>query len=406
MATLHSCPLRNVLMTDKKTDVLIIGGGAAGLMCAITAGERGRDVILLEHNEKVAGKILISGGGRCNFTNLDVSPIHYQSENPHFCRSALSRFTPADFIARVEQHGIAYHEKTLGQLFCDERATLIIDMLLKACRDAGVEILTSCTVKEVSKHNGFEVLTSMGTFTAESLVIATGGLSIPKMGATDFGYSVATQFGHSLVTPQPALAPFTLSKQDKERLDGLSGVSARVTVTCGKHRFTESMLFTHRGLSGPAMLQINSYWRHGNSLEINLLPEQNISEMIMDWKTSQPKASVKKLLLEHLPKRLVYTLLDEALLEKNMNQLSQPMMKELDAVLHHWNIIPAGDEGYAKAEVTRGGVNTNELSSKTMESTLVPGLYFIGEVVDVTGWLGGFNFQWAWASGYCAGLYA
>ncbi len=391
---------------DAPIDVVVIGAGAAGLMCAITAGERGRSVLLIEHSAKVGNKILISGGGRCNFTNLDVGASNYQSENPHFAKSALSRFTPQDFIDRVERKGIAYHEKTLGQLFCDDRAHQIVNLLLDDARDAGVEIWTKCSVTHIEKSDHFTLSTELGEVQAHSLVIATGGLSIPQMGSTSFGYDVAKQFGHTLTPCAPALAPFTLTPTDRETYTTLSGISTPVAVSCNGQTFREALLFTHRGLSGPAMLQINSYWRPGQSIEIDLLPEHTLSTLIAEWKPEQPKAQIRTLLSHHLPKRLVRLWIENSEYDKAINQVTPSDIEALSALFHHWILKPAGDEGYAKAEVTRGGVNTNELSSKTLESNTTAGLYFVGEVVDVTGWLGGFNFQWAWASGYCAGQYA
>ncbi len=379
-------------------DAIIIGGGASGLMCAVAAGRRGRRVLL-------GKKILISGGGRCNFTNLNVSAENYLSENPHFCKSALSRFTPADFIALVEKHGIRYHEKTAGQLFCDGSAREIVDMLLAECRAAGVDIRTRSTVNAIRKNNQFSVETTRGTFRAASLVIATGGLSIPKMGATDFGLRVAKQFGLKIVPPAPGLVGLRLGGAARRALGGLSGISVPAEVSCGGQSFRDAVLFTHRGLSGPAILQISNYWQRGQTVTINLLPDVDLAEAISGWQKSHPKATLKTRLNEWLPKRLVRHRLAPPLDAKPVNQLLPQEIAAVARAFQAWEIFPVGTEGFKKAEVTRGGVDTAELSSKTFEAKRVRGLFFIGETVDVTGWLGGYNFQWAWASGWCAGQF-
>jgi predicted Rossmann fold flavoprotein len=383
----------------RQFDVIILGAGAAGLMCAIEAGKRGRRVAVLERAERTGKKILISGGGRCNFTNLHCLPENFLSANPHFVRSALARYTPADFIALVEKHGIAYHEKTLGQLFCDGSAQQIVAMLEDECRSAGVQISTHIKVEQIRRDNGFVLRAGEKEFQAESLVVATGGLSIPKMGATSFGYDLAQQFELKIVEPRPALVPFTLAANDCRQLCDLAGVSAEVIASCDGASFREKMLITHRGLSGPAILQVSSYWKPGSPITLNLAPERELTGALRDPKTRRDLAAVRNALRAALPARLSDRWLD---LHPPAG-FSNHALDELERFAHNWKITPAGTEGYAKAEVTAGGVDTNELSAKTMESRKVPGLYFIGEVVDVTGHLGGFNFQWAWASGYCAG---
>ncbi|HEU4414922.1 MAG TPA: NAD(P)/FAD-dependent oxidoreductase [Candidatus Angelobacter sp.] len=380
-------------------DVIILGGGAAGLMCAMEAGRRGRRVAVLERAERIGKKILISGGGRCNFTNLHCRPENFISSNPHFAKSALARYTPADFIALVEKHGIAYHEKTLGQLFCDGSAQQIVSMLEQECRAAGVEALTNISINGVERGGNFAVRVGEQKFCAEALVVATGGLSIPKMGATSFGYDLAAQFGIRIVEPRPALVPFTFNDQDGRTFSDLAGVSAEVVASIGAQSFREKMLITHRGLSGPAVLQISSYWKPGASVAIDLAPDQLLTAAMRDPKLPRTLAAATAALRGALPRRLA-----DRWLELHPPQgWSNQALEDFERNLHRWQIIPAGTEGYAKAEVTAGGVDTNELSARTMESRKVPGLYFIGEVVDVTGHLGGFNFQWAWASGFCAG---
>jgi predicted Rossmann fold flavoprotein len=390
-------------------DVVVIGGGAAGLFCAIVAGQRGRKVVVLEHAERIGKKIAISGGGRCNFTNLHTSAENFISANPHFAKSALARYTPADFVALVEKHGIAYHEKKLGQLFCDGSSQQIIEMLLAEARDAGVEIRCDAMVRKVDiapsvpdeAPRKFLIETGPETLRCESLVIATGGLSIAPLGATDFGYRLARQFDLSIVEPWPALVPFTLSHETLRQLAPLSGISLPSIVTCNSSEFRENILITHRGLSGPAILQASSYWRPGLSITINLLPDHDALQILREHQNND--ITLANLLSQFLPRRF-------ALAWCALNFPSQPLkrytprsLSDIAQKLNHWEIVPTGTEGYRKAEVTAGGVSTAELSSQTMAAKRVSGLYFIGEVVDVTGQLGGFNFQWAWASGYAAG---
>ena len=389
-------------MSNNLPDI-IIGAGAAGLMCAIEADKRGRKVLVIEHAEKVGKKILISGGGRCNFTNIYAKPENFLSNNPHFCKSALARFTPQDFISLVNKHKIKYHEKKLGQLFCDGSSKEIIDMLLKECKDAGVEILVNCKVSKINKNNNFTVKTNLGEFTSDSLVIATGGVSIPKMGATDFGYKIAKQFGLRLTEIWPGLVPLTWNKKELKLFADLSGVSVDSIVSYNKVSFRENILFTHIGLSGPAILQISSYWNKGEPLTINLLPDKNISDELLANISS--RMQLDNFLSMCLPKRFAEKWCEIFFPSKPVNQLKEKDIVFIAKQLHGWQVIPSGTEGFEKAEVTCGGIDTNELSSKTMESKKVKGLYFIGEVVDVTGWLGGYNFQWAWASGYAAGQY-
>jgi hypothetical protein len=384
-------------------DTIIIGAGAAGLMCAIEAGKRGRRVALLDHADEIGKKILISGGGRCNFTNLHCTAEDFISSNLHFAKSALARYSAADFIALVEQHHIPYHEKTLGQLFCDRSARDITNMLAAECASAGVQIILDCSVSEVRRSDEFIIETSRGEFRAPSLVIATGGLSIPKMGATDFGYLIARQFGLRIQECRPALAPFTLSEPDRRRYCDLAGVATEAIVSTGKRRFQEKLLITHRGLSGPVILQISSYWPRGEEISIDLLPGIDFLAALLDRKQDADGALVRHVLSEFLPNRLAERWCELLGEERALNHISDRDLERISEGLHHWKLKPSGTEGYEKAEVTAGGVHTDELSSKTMESRKVPGLFFIGEVVDVTGHLGGFNFQWAWSSGYCAG---
>jgi predicted Rossmann fold flavoprotein len=381
-------------------DVIVLGGGAAGLMCAIEAGKRGRRVAVLERASRIGKKILISGGGRCNFTNLHCRPENFVSANPHFAKSALAAYTPADFIALVEKHGIAYHEKTLGQLFCDGSAQQIVTMLESECRNVGVRILTGIDVRSVERENGFIVAAVENEFRAASLVVATGGLSIPKMGATSFGYELARQFGMKINETRPALVPLIFNAQDREHYSDLTGLSAEVIVATGRQSFREKMLFTHRGLSGPAILQISSYWKHATSITIDLAPGHDLTAPIRNSNGARrDPPTLKGALRTVLPQRLADRWFDL----HPPAAWSNHALAEWERLTHNWAVIPENTDGYDKAEVTAGGVDTNELSAKTMESRKVPGLYFIGEVVDVTGWLGGFNFQWAWASGFCAG---
>lgn len=387
-------------------DVIIIGAGAAGLMCAIEAGKRGRKTLLLDHARAVGEKIRISGGGRCNFTNIHTSPANYLSANPRFCVSALRRYTPRDFIALIEKHRIPYHEKTLGQLFCDGSAQAVIAMLSAECRAANVEIAVATTVNAISRNGtGFTAVTNRGAFSAEALVIATGGPSIPKMGATGFGYDVARQFGLKVLTPRPALVPLTFSGDVLERCKSLAGVAVDAVVRTGKTAFAEALLFTHRGLSGPAILQISSYWREGEAIAIDLAPESDLFALLKEARASQPKQDLVTPLARILPKRLAQNLSEQAGVGGALADLSNAKLAEVAAIVNDWRLVPSGTEGFRTAEVTRGGVDTGALSSKTFECTTVPGLYFIGEVVDVTGHLGGYNFQWAWASGHAAGQY-
>jgi len=392
--------------TPLSYDAIIIGAGAAGLMCAIEAGKRGRRVLLLDHAQAVGEKIRISGGGRCNFTNIHTTPANYLSQNPHFCVSALSRYTPSDFIALIEKHGIAYHEKTLGQLFCDGSSKQIIRMLLDECEQAGVEIRLQSAVQQIAKQeSGFAVtLTTGAPLHAHGLVIATGGPSIPKMGATGWGYNVAKQFGLKVIEPRPALVPFTLDEALLERVKPLAGIAVDAIASCNGTQFREGMLFTHRGLSGPSILQISSYWREGDSVTLNLLPDQStLLEWLKQQRELHPKQDAATSLAQHFPKKLAHALCDSVGLPGKFAEYGNKGLEALCARIQQWRITPSGTEGYRTAEVTLGGVHTDALSSKTMEANDVPGLYFIGEVVDVTGHLGGFNFQWAWASGYAAG---
>lgn len=401
-----------------KTDVIIIGSGAAGMMCAIQAGQRGRSVVLLEHSKKLAEKIRISGGGRCNFTNINTKPGNFISANPDFCRSALARYTPQDFIALLQKHNIGYHEKTLGQLFCDDESEAVIAMLRGECEASGVKRFMNCEAGEINysptpedgqqkqEQHRFHVSTSRGEFNSESLVIATGGLSIPKIGATPFGYHVAEQFGIPITKLKPGLVPLTFPPDDWKPYADLTGVSLDTIVSFGKQSFRENLLVTHRGLSGPAILQISSYWQHGQPLHINLLPDCDMLALLTEQKAS------KKLLSNYLvlwfPKSFSEVWCAQLtghnkIGNKPLNQYNDKERKQIAAHLHDWQVIPSGTVGYSKAEVTCGGIDTRALSSKTMECIAVPGLYFIGEVVDVTGQLGGYNFQWAWASGYATG---
>ena len=391
-------------MAEERTvDVVILGAGAAGLMCAIEAGKRGRRVVVLERAEKPGKKILISGGGRCNFTNIHCRAENFLSRNPHFARSALARYTPQDFIALVEKHGIAYHEKTLGQLFCDQSAQEILSMLLKECGDAGVHLATNVEVTgiehERQSSQRFAVLTSVGEFRGSAVVVATGGISIPKIGATPFGYEVAKRFGIGIVPIRPGLVPLLLDESDRRRYCDLAGVSTEIVAKCGRTEFREKMLITHRGLSGPAILQISSYWEDGRPIRVDLAPEQDVTAAMRTSSTNRNLQAAKSAFRAFLPHRLA----DRWVELHQPTRWNNAGLEQLERETHAWTITPAGTEGFEKAEVTAGGVDTDELSAKSMEAKKVPGLYFIGEVVDVTGWLGGYNFQWAWASGVAAG---
>jgi hypothetical protein len=385
-------------------DVVIVGAGAAGLMCAMTAGNRGRRVLLLEHNDQAGAKILISGGGRCNFTNLEIAPERFVSANPHFCKSALSRYTQHDFIALVERHRIAYHEKTRGQLFCDGSAREILAMLLAECDAAGVDLRTAHSVTQVSRADRFRIETDRGSFAAPALVLATGGLSIPKMGATGFAYEMARRFDLAIIEPRPGLVPLKVAGETLELCRTLTGVSVDAVVACGRVSFRENILFTHRGLSGPAILQISSYWHEGETVSIKLAPGVEIENFLADRKRTRPKAELKTVLAELIPARLASALATTAApSDLAIANIPDRSLIELADRLKRWQLKPTGSEGWPKAEVTVAGIDTAALSSKTMEARAVPGLFAIGEAVDVTGWLGGYNFQWAWSSGWCAG---
>ncbi|TMP18270.1 NAD(P)/FAD-dependent oxidoreductase [Pseudoalteromonas sp. S2893] len=391
-----------------QVDVIVIGAGAAGLMSAAQAGYRGRSVTVLDMGKKPGRKILISGGGRCNFTNENASPENYLCSNPHFVKSCLSRYTQHDFIELVGRHGLAYHHKTLGQLFCDNSAQDIVDILLTECEWAGVNIKLRSEVLNVAKTDiGYRVTTEQETLTCESLVIASGGLTMPKLGATPIGYKIAEQFGLNVLPTMAALVPFTLHQHDKERFEGLSGISIPCEVSSEDGTvFKENILFTHRGLSGPAILQISSFWRAGQAVSINLLPDLDLKQQLADWRETQAQKSLKNSLATILPKRFIDILHDsKAIPDCNINQLTHAQIDELASYIHAWQIKPNGTEGYRTAEVTLGGVDTDELSSKTFEAKKAKGLYFIGEVTDVTGWLGGYNFQYAWSCGFACGQY-
>ncbi len=389
-------------MTNPNYDTIILGAGAAGLMCAFTAGQRGRRVLLLDHAEAIGKKILISGGGRCNFTNLHTAADRYISANPHFAKSALGRYTAQDFLALVEAHGIAWHEKTLGQLFCDGSAKQIVALLQDECDKGGVEIALGGAIRDIEHSDGqYRVSFGDRTASAPSLVIATGGPSIPQMGATGFAYDLARRFGLKVVEPRPALVPLTLGG-DETLFRSLSGVAAEVVAKAGKTKFREAALFTHKGLSGPAILQVSSYWRHGEPLGIDFLPELKPGWLV-GVKHARPRVSLASVLSNHLPGRLAETLADRLGIEGELGAATDKVVEAAARQLADWRFSPNGTEGFAKAEVTAGGISTAELSSQTMEARKVPGLYAIGEAVDVTGWLGGYNFQWAWASGWAAG---
>ncbi len=387
------------MIAKHSCDVIILGGGAAGLMCAIEAGKRARRVVVLERASRIGKKILISGGGRCNFTNLYCQPENFISANPHFAKSALAAYAPIDFIQLVEKHRIAYHEKTLGQLFCDGPAQQIVNMLQTECTSVGVQILANVSIESVEQHGGFTVRTGKDEFHAAALVVATGGLSIPKMGATSFGYEMARQFGLKIIETRPALVPLLFNEADRKHYADLTGVSTEVVVAAAKQHFREKMLFTHRGLSGPAILQISSYWHPPASVVIDQAPGKDVTEAIRNRAARRDLPSLNAALRAILPQRLADRWLDLHPPAAWTNHA----LADFDRQLHNWTVTPRATDGYDKAEVTAGGIDTDELSAKTMESRKIPGLYFIGEVVDVTGHLGGFNFQWAWASGFCAG---
>jgi predicted Rossmann fold flavoprotein len=387
----------------RSTEVVIIGAGAAGLMCALTAAARGRQVLLIDRSNKAGKKILMSGGGRCNFTNMYTDPANFFSQNPHFCKSALARYTPWDFIAMVSQHGVPYHEKKLGQLFCDNKSKDILNLLLEECRQAGVDLQLNTSVEQIKKtESGYRLSTDLGPVTATSLVVATGGLSIPTLGATGFGYEIARQFGHTVLATRAGLVPFTSSGQLKELCTELSGTSVASVVSCNDQSFRENILFTHRGLSGPAILQISSFWHPGDAVAINLLPDHDALEWLQGQQSARPNSELKTVLDEVFTKKMATLLADRWFASKPMKQYTPAELRNIADQLGAWQVVPAGTEGYRTAEVTLGGVDTRDVSSKTMESLKSPGLYFIGEVLDVTGHLGGFNFQWAWASGYAA----
>jgi predicted Rossmann fold flavoprotein len=384
-------------------DVVILGAGAAGLMCAMTAGRRGKRVLLLERGDSAGAKILISGGGRCNFTNLEVTPERFISGNPHFCKSALSRYTQHDFIALVEKHRIKYHEKTLGQLFCDGSAREILAMLLAECAAAGVDLRVAHNVSEIARADHFRIETSGGSFVSSAIVLATGGLSIPKLGATSFAYDAAHKFGLNVIEPRPGLVPLKMDAEMLALCQSLSGVSVDSIVSCGRDRFRENILFTHRGLSGPAILQISSYWGKGETISIDLAPELEVESFLKDRRRTRPKAEVKTILSEIVPARLAQAIAERVAPGQSISNLPDRSLLAIVNSLRRFEVRPTESEGWGKAEVTVGGIDTSGLSSKTMETREVSGLYAIGEAVDVTGWLGGYNFQWAWSSGWCAG---
>jgi predicted Rossmann fold flavoprotein len=391
-------------------DAIVVGGGAAGLMCALLAGQRGLRVLVVEHANKVGKKILMSGGGRCNFTNTGASPANYLSANPHFCKSALARYTPAHFVELVERHGIAYHEKELGQLFCDESSKLIVKMLLDECAAANVRIETACAVERVvhGDSGAFHVHTARGESSAPKLVVACGGLSIPSMGASGFGYALARQFGHAVLPTRAGLVPLTLTGKHQERLADLSGVALPVTARCNGASFSNAMLVTHRGVSGPAILQVYSYWETRDDLRLDLLPGADALEALQALQRERPASELRTVLADLLPKRFAQRLCEHWLQpfqpSRPLRQFTPAQLRDVAALLRDWPLVASGTEGYRTAEVTLGGVDTDGLSSATMQSKLVPGLHFIGEVVDVTGWLGGYNFQWAWASAHAAAI--
>jgi predicted Rossmann fold flavoprotein len=396
-------------------DCVIIGAGAAGLMCGATAGKRGKTIAILDHSDKVGKKILMSGGGRCNFTNYNIEPGHYVSANPHFCISALRRYTPYDFLALVQKYHLKYDEKNLGQLFCVNKSEDILKILLAECETAGVEIATHCNIKGIEQTSGsrgtrFQLTTSHDLIACQSLVIATGGLSIPAIGATGFGYDTAKQFGLRITPRYASLVPFTLKGELLSLAQSLAGISIPVRVACREHSFVEALLFTHKGLSGPAILQVSNYWHPGDAIEIDFLPNERLVSLLSNWQKQGNKRELKNLLAGYLPKRFVSAWLanDEVMARMHNKPIAQYRKADIEILsdhFHRWQCVPAGTEGYGTAEVTRGGVNTEDISSKTFEAKQVPGLFFIGEVLDVTGWLGGYNLHWAWASGYCAAQY-
>ncbi|UUE97842.1 NAD(P)/FAD-dependent oxidoreductase [Xanthomonas hortorum pv. pelargonii] len=388
-------------------DVLVIGAGAAGLMSAFTAGRRGRQVLVIDHANKIGKKILMSGGGRCNFTNTGTTPGNFLSANRHFCKSALARYSPSDFVEMVERHGIAYHEKELGQLFCDISSKQIVRMLLDECEAADVQVRTECEVRSVRRDSdGFSIETSQGRVQAQSLIVATGGLSIPSMGASGFGYALAKQFGHELLPTRAGLVPLTLSGKHQERLQELSGLASPVEAHCNGVSFRNFMLVTHRGVSGPAILQISSFWQPGDDLRLDLLPGQDAAAWLREQKHQRGATELRNVLADVLPRRFAQRLCEVWLPDKPVRQLDPPQLQAAADLLGAFPLVASGTEGYRTAEVTLGGVDTNQVSSASMESRLVAGLYFVGEVLDVTGWLGGYNFQWAWASGHAAGSVA
>ncbi|MEK6673596.1 MAG: NAD(P)/FAD-dependent oxidoreductase [Nitrospirota bacterium] len=387
-----------------KKNVIIIGAGASGLICAIEAGKRGRSVIILDHSKRIGSKIRVSGGGRCNFTNMDMGHEHFISRNPDFCKSALARFTPHDFISMLTQYGIGYYEKEEGQLFCRKSSGEVVDMLYKEAKRTSAEIVLSCTIRTMGKKDRFIVSTDKGVYESESLVIATGGMSYPELGATDIGYRAAGQFGLKVTALKPALVPFKVSSKDIRVFGELSGISLRVEVSCNNISFKGDMLFTHHGMSGPAMLQISSYWDQGDEININLLPDFNVYDFFAEER--QSRMEMRNLLSQFFPKRFADKWCELNFQSKPLYQYNDKELKAIEHRLNNWVIRPAGTEGYKKSEATLGGVDTDELSSKTMEAKKVPGLYFVGEVIDVTGHLGGYNLHWAWASGFSAGQYA
>ena len=391
-------------MNPIQTDAVIIGAGAAGLMCAISAAEQGKQVYLLDHANKAGKKILISGGGRCNFTNMYTEPGNYLSNNPHFCKSALNRYTPWDFIAEVDKASLPWHEKKLGQLFSDNKSQAVLAMLLDRCEEVGVNIVLNHSVDSVDKINGQFIITNTTTsYQCHALVIATGAMSFPTMGATDFGHRLAKKFGLKVTHTYPGLVPFTFDGAEKKQFQGLSGISIDTDIEVNNVHFRENILFTHKGLSGPAVLQISSYWKPGDKVTVRCIPDVDMASILKDTQQTQPNKHLHTILQTWLPLSVLQCLCDNIDLQKPLHSYKHSQLQEIARLIQHWQFIPSGTEGYKKAEVTCGGVDTDEISSKTFETKKVPGLYFIGEVLDVTGQLGGFNFQWAWASGFCCG---